>query len=758
MRCKWLGFAAVLAVASLLRGIYLAEIVDTPEFSHPGLDSAYHIYWSRGLAAGDWTDFEGREDPQLYRFPYYRPPGYAFFLALVFRLCGYELIWPRIFQFLLGLGSVCLAFFFSRRFFGELTALLAALGTAGYWIFIYYEGELVGVAWSVLLFLLLAGLLAQSAVRGTFPRYLLAGLALGLLVLFRSNALVLLPVGAVWASWPIRRREGRRRLAFATGGLLLGTAVAIAPVTIRNYAVSGELVPLAVNAGISFGVANNELSDGASHYIPGIGNIGSPYDWPRIVRKLELDLGRPLSHLQASNYLSRQAFRFALESPGRFLALTGRKALLFWGPREIRNLREVHFARLDSPLLRNLPGNFPLVLSLAILGGIMVFAFPGRRPAGAAPGERRGGVLIILLVLAYFFSMLPFAAGARYRVPAIPFLIILGARAVRGTLGLLAARRRLAALAAVSGCAALYLLCSINYSGFQPSPEKWHYDQGLALLRADRWDDAVAEFDRALAVKPDFASVYANRGIALQKAGRPAAAAESYRQALRLEPGSLPALKNLADLLLEEGRTEEAFATYRRALAAGPEYTGVAVDLARALAREGRGEEAAAVYRGITESRPESLSARVGLGNLLLEAGDPAGAREEYRAALEINPRSVLARYNLANALIEEGRVEEGIAEYRKVLRTDPRHRDTLNNLGAQLAARGELEEALGHFEAAIRSDPADPAGYFNRGVALIKLGRPAQAVVDLEKTLELSSDYEPARRALAMVRSGVPR
>jgi len=122
MRIKQLSNTVPLIVALLLRGIYLAEIVETPEFSHPGLDAAYHIYWARGLAEGDWTNFEGREDPQLYRFPYYRPPGYAFFLALVFRLCGYELIWPRLFQFGLGLGSVFLVWRLGRRFFDDLTA------------------------------------------------------------------------------------------------------------------------------------------------------------------------------------------------------------------------------------------------------------------------------------------------------------------------------------------------------------------------------------------------------------------------------------------------------------------------------------------------------------------------------------------------------------------------------------------------------------------------------------------------------------
>ncbi|MDP8235022.1 MAG: glycosyltransferase family 39 protein, partial [Candidatus Erginobacter occultus] len=215
MRIKRLSYIVPLAVALLSRGIYLAEIRDTPEFSHPGLDAAYHIYWARGLAEGDWTAFEGREDPQLYRFPYYRPPGYAFFLTLVFRFCGYAPLWSRLFQFGLGLGSVLLVSRLGRRFFDDLTAFLAALGTAVYWIFIYYEGELVGVAWAVFLILFFAELLARAAVRGKFIFYLLAGAILGVLVLFRPNALLLFPAGVVWAAWPIRKRAGGRRLAAA---------------------------------------------------------------------------------------------------------------------------------------------------------------------------------------------------------------------------------------------------------------------------------------------------------------------------------------------------------------------------------------------------------------------------------------------------------------------------------------------------------------------------------------------------------------
>lgn len=753
MRLSWPSIVVPLLLALLCRGIYLSEIRDTPEFSHPGLDAAYHIYWARGLAEGDWTNFQGREDPQLYRFPYYRPPGYAFFLSLIFRCFGSGLLLPRIFQFLLGLGTVLLVSRLSRRLFDDLTALLAGLGAAVYWIFIYYEGELVGVAWSVFFVLLFAELLVRGSARQYFPLYLSAGAVLGLLIIFRPNALLLFPPAAVWAAWPIRKPADRVRLLRAATGLFLGLLAAVLPVTVRNYAVSKELIPISVNAGISFGVANNEMSDGTTHFIPAIGNIGTPFDWPRIVRKLEIEFGRPLSHGEASNYLTRQAFDFALRSPAHFLRLTGRKALLFWGPREIRNLREVHYARLHSPLLRLLPGNFSLVLALAILGAGLIFAFPQPGEPKPRVSQARAGALIVTLVLVYFLSMLPFAAGARYRVPVIPFLLILGASALRRIAALLAARRWSASLFAAAAAGGLYLLCSINYAGFQPAPEKWHYDRGLARLAAGDWNGSITEFDRALVYQPGYGSAYTNRGIALQKAGLLEEAERSYRRALQLDPASLPPRKNLADLLLEEGKAEEAFALYQEALAAGPEYTGVAVDLARGLAREGRGEAAAAIYRDILRACPDTADARLGLGNLLLEAGDPVAAGKEYGAAVEINPHSIVARYNLANALIADGRIEEGIAEYREVLLRDPAHRDSHNNLGIQLAAQGDLSAALRHFTAAIDSDPEDPAGYYNRGLALIKLGRPSEAVADLEKTLELSPDSEPALRALAVAR-----
>ncbi|HDL64930.1 MAG TPA: tetratricopeptide repeat protein [Proteobacteria bacterium] len=580
----------------------------------------------------------------------------------------------------------------------------------------------------------------------------------------------------LWILLASRYQGDKPRILLPAAGLLLGIVIAILPVTIRNYAVSGEFVPIATNAGISLGVANNEFTDGTTHFIPGIGNIGTPYDWPRIVRGLSHDLGRHLTHQEASNYLSRQAIDFAWRDPGRFFGLLGRKTLLFWGPIEIRNLKEVHYARLNSPLLLHLPENFPLILSLSILGMISLLrpirkenrgqVFPllfwrrGERrgdnplssPPKKPPAERKAisrldPYLLLLFIGGYFLSMVPFAAAARYRVPVIPFLIILGASGVRRFAGMLTERKwGWAGMLAAVG-AAFYLLLSINFSGFSPSPEKWHYDRGLARLEAGRYQDAVIEFDRALEYKPDYSAAYTNRGVALSKGGDPVAAISSYRRALALAPDSPRPLKNLADTLLDQGDTQEALILYRRALKLAPGYSGIACDLARALLRDGKDDEAIACYQEILQSDPDNIRAHLGLGNLLLESNQPRAAHGHYQHILKINPGSITARYNLGNLLVEEGRTEEGISYYREVIRRDPDHIDARNNLGVQLARQGRGDEGVMQLLEAIRIDPQDPAAYYNIAIIRASTGKNAEAIQCLEKVLELSPDYDPARR-----------
>jgi protein O-GlcNAc transferase len=84
-----------------------------------------------------------------------------------------------------------------------------------------------------------------------------------------------------------------------------------------------------------------------------------------------------------------------------------------------------------------------------------------------------------------------------------------------------------------------------------------------------RFAEAVASYDRVLALRPD-AEVLKNRGQALQGLGRLEDALASYTQALALNPSDVQALYKQGAVLGELGRADEALANYNRVLALQP--------------------------------------------------------------------------------------------------------------------------------------------------------------------------------------------
>ena len=188
-----------------------------------------------------------------------------------------------------------------------------------------------------------------------------------------------------------------------------------------------------------------------------------------------------------------------------------------------------------------------------------------------------------------------------------------------------------------------------------------HYNLGNALKDQDRLDEAVARYQRALALKPDYAEAHNNLGNALQKQGQVDAAVAQYQRALALKPGFAEAHNNLGNALLEQAKADEAVAHYRRALA---------------------------LNSGDAEAHNN-------LGNALKEQGQSDEAMVQYRRALALKPSFAEARNNLGTALQDQGRLAEAIAQYRRALALNPGYAEAHGNLGKALMEGGELTEAL---------------------------------------------------------------
>jgi 4-amino-4-deoxy-L-arabinose transferase-like glycosyltransferase len=584
------ALALILLLGATLRGLYLHEYAQAPDFDVPLVDAAFHHYWARGLATGDWTPPPGEPDPHIQRVPFFRPPGYAYTLAALFKLTGTGFLWPRVLQMAVGLLSAALAYRIARRCFGTAAGLWAALLMATHWVFILAEADFQEPVFSVLFILLLIQAMLIWAERKSLKLAVGAGILVGLLALMRPNALSLLPAIAIWMVW-IQRRRKTAGWSRALIGFALGAALTIAPVTLRNWVVAHDLVWISSNGGLNLLAANRDGADGTVKVsLPGIGKLDTCFDHPGIIANLQRRLGRRLTDSQASSMLAAEAGRWIVRNPGTALELAGRRTLLFWGPTEVDDNKPVQPERENSAILRRIPTSFGLIFALSLLG-VGFVAWEARRPragghAGHAipPREHELIVLSVLLVAFWFAAYLPFSILSRYRTPIVPVLILLGSLFLQhlGRLAIARDYRRLALWAALLLVTAV--ATHANVSGYHPSYARWHYQRGLVQRQRSHPELSIAEFQSALEHNPRYAAAANDLGVTLAQQGRIAEGIRALQIAVQLEPQDPSIRFNLAAALELQGSLAESREQYAALLRIDPDDREAQAGLQRVTA------------------------------------------------------------------------------------------------------------------------------------------------------------------------------
>jgi polyferredoxin/tetratricopeptide (TPR) repeat protein len=166
-----------------------------------------------------------------------------------------------------------------------------------------------------------------------------------------------------------------------------------------------------------------------------------------------------------------------------------------------------------------------------------------------------------------------------------------------------------------------------------------------ALARAEP-AAAAAEWEKAIAARPESPEPYLALGIYLARNGDISAGQQVFDRGLGATAESPQLFYNAALSRALTGRTEESLPLFERALALQPHYREARENLAGALASLGRFEASVAHYRLAVEQAPGDVATRVLMARALLGLG-PAGAGEaveQLRQALAIDPGNEEAR------------------------------------------------------------------------------------------------------------------
>lgn len=583
----------VFLVALGLRLAVLFQAAGTPEFLPSQGDMKFYSDWARRIAAGTLTDHQA----------FYGLPGYAYWLALVYRLVGFQPYVAALLQMVVEAVTTTLIFSLAPLAFsrgaGEnderrnlLTGALAALG----WILFVpaqvYASVLMPTCYLVAAFWFVVWwLLRRRAAPPSARAFFGLGLFMGVVAMMVANILFLIPLvlAAVWlggrrppgavgpSETPSAPAVGRawRLRALASASLLTGVLLGVSPCAYHNYVLAGEPVVLSAHSGINFYLGNNPQANGYP-------KIPSPLhtDQKGMLRDsilwAERAAGHPLKRVEVSAFWSGLAKDYIREHPQAWLRLLATKLGNFWSAFQYDDLGVISSFEEDGVLLPG-PG-FGLVAALALPGLALAWM---RRPDAR---------WIAAAIGLHMVSLLTVFVTERYRLAVVPGLLLLGAFGLLEIYHDLSTRRwqPIAIYAAVLAGALLVVNRPVE-PGLRHLDE---YNSALTDLEQGRLDRAQQKLARSLAANPDSAETnFALGNVYLEKGDRDQAK-RYYRRTLELDPRHDRVLNNLGVLAIQEKRWPLAEAFLSRSL--GIDDTDAKTFYLLACARRERGDHAGA--------------------------------------------------------------------------------------------------------------------------------------------------------------------
>src|ERR1019366_1141855 len=170
------------------------------------------------------------------------------------------------------------------------------------------------------------------------------------------------------------------------------------------------------------------------------------------------------------------------------------------------------------------------------------------------------------------------------------------------------------------------------------------------LNRGKDWlSDASASCQKALALAPDLSPGHACIGNVLFGTGKYEQAVKQYERALEIDPNSDYTLGQLADAYQKLGNPGAAEAAYKKAIALRPNYWAVYSGLGAVYSGQARYAAAVEMFKEVTQLAPGNHSGYSNLGGIYLLQGQYEDAISQLQRSIELRP-NVIAYTNLGTA------------------------------------------------------------------------------------------------------------
>jgi serine/threonine protein kinase/tetratricopeptide (TPR) repeat protein len=270
-----------------------------------------------------------------------------------------------------------------------------------------------------------------------------------------------------------------------------------------------------------------------------------------------------------------------------------------------------------------------------------------------------------------------------------------------------------------------------------------HICLGIVENGTGGYEQAVAQFQKAVELEPTNDQAYAGLASAYKHLNKLDEAEKTYQRVIELRPQYSRAYNNLGAFYLQQQQFGKAIDMFTRAVAVAPDSYRGYVNLGAAYIDQARYTDAVKPLEQSIAIRPSFLAFN-NLGTVYLRLRRYPDAVHAYREAVKLDETQYDVWGSLGDALYYSGdrpaaktAYEKAIGLAGKKLEVNPKDAEVLGDVADYYAMVADRKQALASLDRSLQWGHGDKDLLFNAAVVYQELGESGEALEWLKKSLD---------------------
>lgn len=276
----------------------------------------------------------------------------------------------------------------------------------------------------------------------------------------------------------------------------------------------------------------------------------------------------------------------------------------------------------------------------------------------------------------------------------------------------------------------------------QPNFALAYYNRGTVYFAKHDYNRALVELNRAIQIQPSALS-YLMRGDIYDKKEDYDRALADLNQAIQLQPNFVLAYGVRGEIYVHKGDYDRALTDFNQALKFQSNMASLYQDRGIAYSKKGDHDHAIADFTQAIKLEPDNAEFYDDRGISYEEQGDYDHAIADYNQALKLQPNNALAYNDRGYAYAEKGSYDQALTDVNRAIQLQPNEATFYDTRGLAYAGKGDYDRAIADYNHALKLKPDADYAYYHRALVYQKRGEQDRAIADLKRTLELTKDPE---------------